>query len=565
MVNDAAHKFPYYVDSRATTPAGLDVTLVRAAAESAWGKWNAVTCASPKTESKGLSLGTVPNPVDVFDKYSVMPVWLLSQDDQDFVDIIGADGVIAALTVPVSYAGVLITCDTYLNGATKGWSLDAVTPANKYDVETVLLHEFGHCLGLAHNGTADNVMWPQVYAGDHKRELGSVDKSALCERNPASAAAGAPCNADGTCGASPTLKCLDQPTTQGLTMKLCSNGCKVGTGAGCVLPLTCQAASDFTSAGFDGACKLPGTSTTQVGKACTGAAACTSALAICRGVPAETTRASGYPYWGDGYCTQSCESGQPDCPAGSTCVVDDQGRQRCLADCRLGLADCRAGYACAPTSEGAGVCWPKCYANADCECYGNTCTPGAYACRTCDGVCIPSGKSTAQLGDSCGSGVDCGAGQVCQALSTSNPAKFCTEPCARGCGTCSASSTCSPEVGGELLCLKNCTGPGTCPSGLQCRDTALGKVCVGSCTHSSECSPTEVCVAGACVTPENDDGGCQVLCAPVDAGHPVTPGKHDAGVGGSGGTAGCGCAAGDGSVGLFAVLMLLGRRAWRRG
>jgi MYXO-CTERM domain-containing protein len=557
MLNDAKSPFPYYVDSRLAAPAGLSVDGVRAAVDRAWGTWNAVACASPKAVSRGLTAGVVPNPPDPYDLYSVTPVWISSQSDPDFAALFGT-GLVQSVTLPVSYAGVLLTCDTYLNAATKSWSLEATPAAGTWDVETVMLHELGHCLGLGHSsGTPDNVMWADMHAGDLKRQLGAGDQTALCQRNPASGATGAPCETAAACGASPSLKCLAQPETQGLTLSLCTHACTVGTGGGCEVPMTCQGSSAFVPDG--GACLLPGTSTTQVGKACAGPSDCSSGLAICRGVPAEMTAGSGSPFWEDGYCTQACDLGHPECPPESLCVRDDRRDPRCLATCRLGLSDCRPGYACAKTENGVGVCWPRCYTDADCA------DPGQDTCRTCDGLCVPK-NGTGQIGDECTAEAQCGPGQVCRTLSANSTKKVCTQQCARGCGTCPSSSTCTPVTGGELLCLKDCTGPGTCPSELRCSVTSTGRACIAPCTKASECEPGQVCSDGECVTPVVDDGGCQVLCTPIDAGHPVTPGRRDAGTGGGDtGSAGCGCATSDGWLGLggFLALLLLRRRPWR--
>ena len=551
MINDAQHPFPFYVDARVSSPAQLSVDGVRAAAERAWGTWNAVSCAAPKAVSKGFTTGQVPNPLDSYDTSSVTPIWLLTQD-ADFSALLG-DGLVESLTLPVSYAGVLVTCDTYLNGATKRWSLETVTPRDAYDVESVMVHEVGHCLGLGHSGSADNVMWVDLYPGDVKRQLGSSDATALCERNPVSGAEGSPCDADGTCAGSPTLKCLDQPVTQGLSLKRCSKGCTVGTGGGCALPLTCQPSSAFL--GYTGACLLPGTATTQVGKACGDVSECGSAVALCRGVPTETLP-SGYAFWQGGYCTQPCGAGQPECPAGSTCVNDDAQQPRCVADCRLGLADCRPGYACVELGGGAGVCWPSCYADSDCG------DQSRFFCRTCDGLCMSLNDPSKQVGDVCAiDGGPCGPGQVCRALAKSGAPQVCTQQCARGCGNCPGSSTCAPIVGGELVCLKDCTTRGDCPAGLRCGDGPLGKVCVAPCVTSADCSNHQTCVGGDCVS---GDAGCQVLCADIDAGSEVLPG-HDGGAGHLGGTAGCGCEAADGLLGWWGVLVLFGRRSWRRG
>jgi hypothetical protein len=54
------------------------------------------------------------------------------------------------------------------------WSTDAVTPAGRYDVETVMLHEFGHYLSLGHS-IAPAIMQPTIPSGAQRRSLASDD------------------------------------------------------------------------------------------------------------------------------------------------------------------------------------------------------------------------------------------------------------------------------------------------------------------------------------------------------------------------------------------------------
>ncbi len=549
MVSSAEFPFPVYVDSRSNRPVGLDYTLMQNAVERAWATWNAVQCAYPKVQSFGPTAATVPHPVETIDEFSVTPVWMLTQD-ADAEEIFGNGRLVTAITLPRAYAGVLQTCDIFFNGPALPWSTDTITPSNALDVETVALHEAGHCLGLGHFASFDAVMAQNVAPGESVRALTALDVQKFCTRYPAAGESASPCLSDGSC-LQPDLKCVPQPTTNGVTVSLCTRGCTLGANAACDLPLSCEASNAFS--GFTGACLLPGNIVTQVGRACGDDSVCGNSVGFCqRPVPASGS----HVFWLDGYCTQSCEVGQPSCPATSACVLMDNGR-RCLQSCRVGLADCRPEYACAQidSAGSSGVCLPRCYADVDCA------EPALNSCRTCDGLCVPRQNSSGQIGDICVTEATCGAGQLCRATSESSAQKQCTQQCSRGCGICPSGSSCTPGPQGELFCLRNCTGPGTCPVGLRCAETSVGKGCQSACQTNLDCAVGQKCFPdGECYTPDAD-GGCGLLCQRPDAGSPVVV-VPDAGTG-TGGTSGCGCSAVDPTFSVL-LAMLVALRSRRR-
>jgi MYXO-CTERM domain-containing protein len=475
--------------------------------------------------------------------------------DADAQQVFGNTTLINAITLPRAYAGVLQTCDIYFNGPSASWSVDPVVQTNHLDVETVALHEAGHCLGLGHSGPTESVMDQVVAKGEAVRVLAPADVQKLCGRYPVEGELGSPCFGDGGCQSS-TLRCLPQPITNGLSLNLCSSGCTLGSGSSCTPPLSCLMSAAFP--GFTGACVLPGNIVTAVGKNCTDATQCGNSFGIC----AQPEVASGgHFFWTDGYCTQACEVGQPVCPAGSACVPIDVG-MRCLQSCRVGMADCRPDYACAQIDAigTTGVCVSRCYADQDCA------DPGHFTCRTCDGLCVARQALNGNIGDVCLDDTTCGAGQVCRVTSETSGQKQCTEQCSRGCGLCPTGSTCSPGARGELFCLRDCTGPGTCPIGLRCADTTVGRSCQPACSVNTDCPVGQGCFMGECYTAQEYDAGCTTLTCKPDAGKPIVVTPKDAGTG-SGGTGGCGCTSVDPSFG-FALLGLLTfgarRRSWRQ-
>ncbi|MDP2273176.1 MAG: hypothetical protein Q8K32_20725 [Archangium sp.] len=553
MLSTAQQKFPVYVDSRSQTPAGLQYTLMQNASNRAWDTWNAVQCAYPKVQYLGPSVGTVPNPNQSFDNFSVSPIWMLVAD-ADAAQVFGNSGLVAAITLPRAYAGILQTCDTYFNAPGFSWSVDPVTPANSMDFETVALHEQGHCFGLGHFGLFDDVvMEERISRGETLRVLSPMDVQMLCTRYPLAGESASPCYADGGC-AQVDLKCLAQPVTNGLTVSLCTRGCSVGANANCDLPLNCQASMAFN--GFTGACVLPGSIVTQVGRNCTMNPDCGNSFGYCRTPEA----ASGGNFtWIDGYCTQACEPGQPPCPAGSLCVQAGPG-DRCLQTCRVGLADCRVNYACAQVDAigTTGVCIPRCFSDQDCV------DPTRFTCRTCDGLCVARQNPAGQLGNPCLQDAECGPGQVCRITDLQSTQKQCVQQCSRGCGICPTGSTCTPSARGELFCLKDCTGPGTCGPALRCADTQVGKSCLPGCSGDANCPVGQFCSMGECYTPMEGDGGCSALQCRPDAGRPIVVTPKDAGTG-NGGTGGCGCTTVAPSFAfvLLGLLTLVSRRRFK--
>jgi hypothetical protein len=552
MVNTAAQPFEYYVDSRLSMPSGLSITGVANATNAAWAAWNGVGCATPRAQARGLTSGVVPDPPNRYDLFSVTPVWLTTPSDPDFEGVLGPGPFyVTSVAIPVAVGGALVTCDVYVNGSS-AWSVTTPAPSSALDVQTVLMHEAGHCLGLGHNGNYPDgdVMVEAVRPGEVRRALGPTDTATLCARYPVPGTDTGPCLTDGGCtGAG--LKCLQQPLTAGVVTSLCSRGCVPNSGGGCELPTTCRPSSAFAPA-FTGACLLPGTAVTAVGRDCAASAACGAPNSECL---RPTAQVSGTTFWEDGYCTQDCAPGQPACPAGSACLAFGGGTMRCLQTCRVGLSDCRPGYACAAVAAGAAVCLPACKANTDCA------DPSRFDCRVCDGLCVAKQNPSGQIGDACLSDDTCGPGQTCE-LSLGGQ---CSRQCSRGCASCPPGSSCNVTPRG-LFCLRDCTGPGTCPSGLRCADTTSGKGCLPGCRTSPDCPVGQSCFQGECYSPV-EDAGCTTLCNRPDAGKPLVP-VLDGGAGGGGGSGGCGCAAPAGELPALVLahlaLIVARRRAWRR-
>ena len=560
MLNTRADPFAWFLDSRVTTPAGLSLSSVQTASVNAWASWNAVSCTSTQAAYKGLTSAAnpaIPRPSDPYDTSSVTPVWILSEQDPDWYPVFGS-AFVKAITLPLAYAGVLNQCDIFINGADGVFSVTTPTPTGSLDLQTVMLHETGHCLGMDHWNPAVGasvVMAGAVTPGYQQRVPTTADISALCDRNPLREGIGSPCPDGGGCGTTvPGIKCITQPLVAG-SARFCSVGCDTGTGFVCEVPLYCQAATYF-SPSKSGACLRAIDTVTSVGKPCTMNNQCSSSVGLCQ---PQTTLPSGFARWVQGYCYQNCGAGQTACPVGSSCTEIGAPSQVCLASCRLGLADCRPEYSCAQTVSGGGVCIPSCHQDIDC---GDTVN---YQCRTCDGVCIAKQNPAGQIGDPCTMDGTCGPGQLCAKLDNLKPSRLCTLGCGKGCGDCPTGSLCHPIApGNALFCLRTCTGPGTCPSGTRCGNLPTGRACLPPCYSNGDCPVGQDCSNGECYNPGENDAGCGAFCEIIDGGTPMNPPPKDAGVGPQNPGGGCGCSSFGAPPGLFAVLALAWTRARRR-
>jgi hypothetical protein len=506
--------------------------------------------------------------VDPTDRFNVGAIWVTSKSDPLYDAALAGE---AANAVPLTYAGALYQCDIVLNAVDFRWSALSPTtpmPEGYMDLETVLLRELGHCQGLANTQARDAVMIHYLEPGQRRRGLAQSDIDQLCQNAPRDGAVGSPCDIRACTNG---LTCVSSQVPDGTSVRMCSKPCNGATPGECPDPYVCP---EGTATGK--MCQPPTQAATQVGKACTSTnvpATCGSARAICRepiGQP------SGTDAWTGGYCTQSCASGQPACPAGSVCGTP--GPQVgtapiCLKTCRPGTGDCRSGYSCIQRAEG-NVCVPDCLSDSDCSANGGS---SEFICRVCDNTCISRFEGGRPLGEVCQRDSECGSGLLCLRYLQNEGDGVCAKPCTLSACSCPFGTGCQP-VGprGERLCVSNCT-TNSCPSGLLCTPSGDGTACLppSACQNDGECPfPFQCSLSGKCYDPAqlNPDAGTCSLCGGGDGGT-VTPQPQpttDGGTGGgTNGPGGCGCEGAPASaMAFFAALALLialkGKRSWPR-
>lgn len=546
MLNTKNDPFRYYVDGRNLQPATVLIGQVQAAVDAAYQTWDAVSCAYPSFTSLGLSSNNpqISDARDPYDTFNVSAVWVTDSNDPYYALALGS-GAAAAASIPLTWAGTLYQCDIYVNAVDFKWSTAATTPADSLDLQSFILHEIGHCMGLGHSEYWDDVMYPSVPYGEQRRALAPRDLQKVCEVFPQTGAVGSPCAKDADCQ-SASLECVAPPLPDGGTgAQLCSKGCTPTVPGGCDAPFVCKPSSLIS--GSSGAC-LPsrGDYVTQVGAPCTKDEGCGSAVGLCQ---PEDALPSQFPAWQGGYCTQNCAPGQTPCPAGSECVDFGNSTYRCMKTCRLGTGDCRAGYTCVRISAEVNLCVSSCHSNADCS------NDGSFLCRLCDGTCVQAQNVSGTLGDGCQSDGQCGPGQFClQFHSGGQSVGECAQSCSTAACSCPAGSSCHLLGDGNRYCLKDCNSGGQCAQGFQCGLLSEGRACIPWCTSDNECPVGSQCVSGQCSSPYYDAGTCVLCNDTADAGR-LTQGKPpDAGSGG--GSGGCGCQAPPGAIAVMLPLWL---------
>ncbi|MDP2276533.1 MAG: matrixin family metalloprotease [Archangium sp.] len=343
----------------------------------------------------------------------------------------------------------IIDADMELNNNVR-WSDNLA--ANTYDMESVVLHEAGHFMGLDHTSSANAVMYADVNLADSKRVLTGLDTNDVCTVYPGdSGGQGESCTADSQCTGGRVCR-----TRSGGTAKICTTSCTTSTT--CTTGNTCQAAN--------------------VGMAC-------------------------LPQVGAPDQCKFCQTGG-ECSSG-LCLRFDTGITFCSLACSAD-AQCGPNYTC---QQPEGFCVPNAMTCTNQCTSGDQCAAG-YTCN--GGTCTPRGDT----GDPCTVSLVCKACNVCTRESSSSALSYCRSCCdGMGMGgfcnscpntACGSGNTCAAlSTGNSSVCLPGSSAPGTCQpcNGTSC---AEGLSCVaGRCRAS--CNPLSPGTCSACFSLANG-GAC---------------------------------------------------------
>lgn len=441
--------------------------------------------------------------------------------------------------------------------------------AYTYDYESVLLHEAGHFLGLAHTAGSVAVMSASIAYGEIKRALQSPDISDVCGVYPGNGvpgSQGSSCLQSSNCVSG--LVCRKPPGLPAGASGICTVDCSAGQ--------TCPAGYTCQTADTGKACLVP-VGSPDLCQFCTDGSGCSTGKCV----------TDGRHLWCSVTCTSSASCGTGyDCvstPSGGVCVP--QGS--CGNQCTTG-AQCAPGFGCVSgTCEATGQVGDRCeiaaycgacsscigtraeaYCRACCggqgaggqctSCNPTSCTSG-FTCKTLvnssDKVCDPaSGASTCQACDAqtpCAQGLSCVGGRCHAACSPTNPGscQACYELggggglCACPDETAYAGQSCGAKAGGGFsacvqgtmcvgqpsICRKPCVvGQGGCAASESCQAVSGETVCVPSNTPGTRCSPCNSttplcgnglsCFHGRCYEPCNPTAPLCDSCVQVEVG-----------------------------------------------
>ncbi len=402
-----------------------------------------------------------------------------------------------------SHVGVLCTggiaeSDITFNAVTVDWSTGE--GGRLADIETVMLHEAGHLLGLDHSENRNAVMFPSIVERS-RRALHNDDRDGI--RALYAGNLGRVCERDADCQRGEA--CIFGPQSDQSFEARC--GPRLG-GAG--VGQRCNANRGFCESGC-------------AGGVCLGDNICSGVCRDDRDCPGDLTCLAQDTGGGQliKFCLnlRLCEDRIGECPNGQACVVTRHPEEaRALRICvdagESGLGQpCRSSDACAGGLCFGGLCTSLCDGAADC--------PAPFGCeQTQLGL---GGGVTANIGlcqveqQPCARQRDCAEGLACAYVEVNGEVGSLCVPGegAEADSPCRDGSQCRSAVCLDGLCSDVCRNDGDCPRSMECQRIRFLGTSVNACVLIDTPEPEPDAAEPA---PEPDAGE-----APAPDGAPQPP------------------------------------------
>lgn len=170
--------------------AQLDFTQTKNVIVKSFTQWNDVTCPGGGKASFSFSaMADVPCHRSSYDKKGPNVNVVLFQDSDWTYK--GIDGTLAKTAVTFDHdTGEILDADIEVNAAFNALTITDDPAKVKYDLESIITHEAGHFLGLAHSSDSSAVMFATYNPGEMSlRKLTPDDVAGICDAYPPGRAA----------------------------------------------------------------------------------------------------------------------------------------------------------------------------------------------------------------------------------------------------------------------------------------------------------------------------------------------------------------------------------------
>lgn len=221
---------------------GITADQFEAVVRTAFDNWQNASCANGGTPN--MSVVTYPKvECDVAGYNPGGPnqnVWMFHDDGWPY-DGAGSDTPARTTLSFNAKSGEIYDIDVELNAYRYIFSLDATSLGATVDLQSIVQHEAGHFLGLAHSSDAAATMWANYAGGIDARTLESDDVSGICAAYPPVATADAGCDPEPRSGFATTCTLAAAGGTGGAASasggsQTTGGNAVVGTGGAMAIP-----------------------------------------------------------------------------------------------------------------------------------------------------------------------------------------------------------------------------------------------------------------------------------------------------------------------------------------